>query len=213
MTYTELTDEVTIAVKEAPAKIVSAIPDYINDAILIIAGEVNVPSLKSVLAVTTVLSQAWVQLPAGYDGQLRYVGTSDGKVTLIDGGVEALLELYPELDEVGDVEYACLEHTTLYYQGIPEEETTLTLVVYKNPTLLSNGTDSPDFLPTPLHRGLIVHKAAEIAYDKIEDGISAEEKKANTIWHRSMYDDAKASLEAWVAKRKSHVGTSVWWDL
>ena len=214
MTYQELTDEVTAAVKEASASRISMIPDIINESLGIIAGEITLPSLRTVTSVTSVLLQNWTVIGGTFDGQLRYVGTSDGPVIVLDGGVEALLEKFPALDEVGNIHFCALEGNILYYQGIPTVETAMTIVIYNNPTLLVGAVDVPSFLPLPLHRGLIVNKSAQIMYERMEDGMMAEEERISASMRcQAHYEDAKDQLNVWLAKRRGHVGRSNWWIL
>lgn len=207
MNFDELVEAVKIKVKSADAEIISLIPSLINEAVAQIAEEVDLPTLVKYSAVTTVLDQAWVNMPARFSGKLLYVGTSTGEVNIIDGGFNALLAKYPALDEVDSVIDVALLGNVLYYQGIPSDATVLSLIYMEEPAELTNSTDIPSDIPLLTHRSTIVPLAASMAYDLIESGDKADKVGMNSCLVE--YDMGLTALKTWAHKRKSHIGRSV----
>jgi len=193
------------------------INDYINQCIIYTGGQVEIPELKRLDVVDTVLSQAYVSLTGltgGFSGKLRKVKDSDGNSPTIYTKLDTLLDDYPTMDEVGDVEAVALEGSTLWYQKIPETVATLTCLYYRNPTLLTSDGDIPSDFPYHLHRNLFVHGTCWMIYDQIEDDV--EDKKVNTLgqFWLSFSEDNKHSgivkLREWLAKTRRHETSSSW---
>lgn len=191
--------------------------DYINQAILYVGANTDIPELKGIGVVTTVLSQAYTTLSGltgGFSGKLRRVKDADGNAISIYSDLALLMDAYPTMNEEGEVEAVALEGSTLWYQDIPVEEETLTCLYYRNPAILSSDTESPSDFPTHLHRQLFVHGSAWIIYDQIEDGIDGE--KVNTkgqFWHS--FDERNrhsgiVKLKEWIAKTRRHSISSSW---
>lgn len=211
MNFKELQDAVADKVQDTSSAIELSIPYRINEAIQIICEDADISSLKAVGAVNTVLSQAWVNVSTTYPtfgGKVTYVGTVDGKLRYLDGGLDALLEEYPDLTEEGDVEVCTLEGNILWYMPIPTAVTQLILVLRNIPTTLTADTDIPTDIPVFLHRSIIVPKAAQLIFSDIEDGIDGP--KVNTDAMELAYLKAFGQLLAWASKRKTCVGRSKW---
>jgi hypothetical protein len=191
--------------------------EYIDQAILYTGANVDIPALKGIDTVDTVLSQAYTTLSGltgGFSGKLRRVKDSNKNHISIASDLGLIMDTYPLMAEEGDVEVVALEGSTLWYQKIPTEVMTLTCLYYRNPAILSSDTESPSDFPTHLHRQLFVHGSAWIIYDQIEDGVDGE--KVNTkshFWHS--FDERNrhsgiVKLKEWIAKTRRHNISSSW---
>ena len=207
VTFQELRDEFIIKVQDTSKDIADRVDFFINEACRQIADEEPLPDLLTLGSVDTVLSQAYVNMPTEFGGELLYVGTASGEIPLQEGGLRGLLSVYNTLANAGDVEVVALKGNILWYQNIPDVATTLTLLYYKTPTLLDSKTDIPSFIPEALHYKLIVHKAAELAFNIIEDGIE-ENQKINTLANRGVYKEAVGDLRRWKVRNRINLITS-----
>jgi hypothetical protein len=213
MTFLELQDAVALKLQDASPEIVATIKDKINESIQEIAEEVNLPSLKLLGSVSTVVSQAWVNIKTSiplFSGKLSYVGTSSGSIGIYEGGLEELVFNYPVMTDTGDVEYCTLEGDILWYAYIPATATTLTVVYRAIPATLVNDGNVPVDIPLYLHNGLIVNKTCAKLFDLIEDGI--ETPKVNTQACLALYESSLASLRAWLSRRRINKSGSFWCD-
>lgn len=191
--------------------------DYINQAILYTAANADIPELKRIGTVDTILEQAYTTLSGltgGFSGKLRRVKNAEGDPIGIFSDLALLMDEYPTMAEEGEVEAVALEGSTLWYQDIPAEVETLTCLYYKNPALLSLDTESPSDFPEHLHRQLFVHGCAWIVYDAVEDAI--EDAKINTKAHYWLSFDERnrnsgiVKLREWIAKTRRHNISSSW---
>lgn len=189
---------------------------YINQCILYAGAQVDIPALKRIDTVDTVLSQAYTTLnglTGGFSGKLRRVKDADGDNIGIFANLDLLMDEY-DMDEVGDVEAVALEGSTLWYMKIPEAVETLTVLYYRDPATLSDDGVSPVDFPVHLHRQLFVHGTAWIIFDQIED--DAEEAKVNAksqFWQS--FDEVSrhsgiTKLREWLAKTRRHNISSSW---
>jgi hypothetical protein len=208
MNYSELQREVKGIVMDQSPTILIGIPDYINEAIQLIAEEVKFPELKQVTSVTASTSNYYINMPASWSSRLNYAGNSNGEYTVLDGGLEELVRLYPTLAETGDIKHLTLEGRVLYYQPIPATATVITCIGYHTPDILVDDTDTPDFIPEFLHRETIVNKASEIAYSITEDGIEGD--KVNTKVFAALAEVGLNRVRAYVSRRRPVVGKSNW---
>ena len=190
---------------------------YIDQCILYTGGLVDIPELKRIDTVSTVLAQAYVALTGltgGFSGKLRRVKNAAGDPIAIFDNLELLMDEYPTMAEAGDVESVALEGSTLWYQKIPETEEALTCLYYKNPATPADDSDSPLNFPSHLHRSLFVHGTAWIIYDQIED--DTEDKKINTesqFWHSFNENNRHSGiikLREWIAKNRRHDVSGSW---
>lgn len=189
---------------------------YIDQCILYTGAQVDIPELKRIDTVDTVLSLAYTTmngLTGGFSGKLNRVKDADGNDIAIAANLDLLMDEY-DMDEVGDVETVALEGSTLWYQKIPETVEVLTVLYYRNPALLTTDDASPSDFPDHLHRPLFVHGTAWIIYDQIEE--DAEEAKVNArsqFW-QSFNEDNKHSgivkLREWLGKTRRHNISSSW---
>lgn len=191
--------------------------EYINQAILYCAANADIPELKSIAVVDTILAQAYTTLSGltgGFSGKLRRVKNADGDAIIIFPDLALLMDEYPTMDEAGDVEAVALEGSTLWYQDIPAEAETLTCLYYRNPATLSLDSESPSDFPEHLHRYLFVYGTAWLVYDQIEDGVEGE--KVNTKGQFWLSFDERnrhsgiVKLREWISKNKRHSISSSW---
>lgn len=208
MNFGEIVTEVRIVLKDQRADVVASIPDYINEAYQWIAAESELPALKTVFVVSTVLDQAYVNMPTSFDGRLKYCGTTDGELNILNGGIAEMLEKYSDLTAEGDIIDVAVEGSVLWYACIPAEVTSLTCLGYAIPATLTQNADTPSALPDYLHRDLLVNKAAAIGYSIIEDGLETE--KPNTNYYEGMTAVGKLKLDLWIEKRRGHLKRSIW---
>ena len=191
--------------------------DYINQAILYVGANADIPKLKGISTVDTVLSQAYASLSGltgGFSGKLRRVKDADGNNITIFSDLALLMDEYPTMDEEGEVEAVALEGSTLWLQKIPTVAETLTCLYYRNPAILSIDDASPSDFPEHLHRHLFVHGTTYIIFDQIEDGI--EEEKVNTKGQFWLSFDERnrhsgiIKLKEWIGKTRRHNISSSW---
>ena len=206
--FAELVEETKLALQDAGDISEERVKLSLNEAYLEITDETEIPSLKKLTTVTTVVGQSWLNMPEGFSGRLRYVGNGDGKLSIVDGGLEGLIQIYPLLDDVGSVTDVALQGTLLYYQGIPDIAEDLVVLYYEDVNILEADDDTPDYLPEYLHRDLLVNKAAFREYSNIEDGI--EGIQVNMQKYKGLYEEAKQKLQDWLARRRRHSSRSVW---
>jgi hypothetical protein len=208
MNFAELQREVLSLVMDQSPNILVSVPDYINEAIQQIAEEARFPELRQVSSITTSTSLYYVNMPATFSSRLLYAGTVNGKLNLLEGGLEELLELHPVLTEVGDIKDAVCEGGIFYYQPIPAIAVTITCLGYHTPPVLASGADTPSFIPSFLHREAIVNAAAVGAYSIIEDGMEGD--KINTKVFAALAENGLNKVRAYVSRRRPVVSNSNW---
>lgn len=209
MDFSELQRELKTIIKDASPEITVSVPDIINEAVAFIANEILFPSLKALITLTSSTTVYYVNMPTGFAGKLLYCGNSNGTKNIMNGGLQELLETYPGMTDTGAIIDVALEGSILYYQGMPSTAETLTCLVYNDPSVLSADSDTPSFIPEYLHRQAIVYKAAEIAFDVIEDALE-DKIKPNTKNYQERAAIGIAGVAKWVHKSRTNVGTSVW---
>lgn len=195
----------------------NTLDSYINQAILYAGANVDLPHLKGIDTVDTIVSQAYTTLTGltgGFSGKLRKVKDSDGNPITIYPNLDLLMDEYPTMVEEGEVEAVALEGYTLWYQKIPEAAETLTCLYYRDPTTLSKNEDIPSDFPAHLHRNLFVHGAAWIVYDQIEDDEEGGKVNTKSQFWLSFDETSRHSgitkLREWIAKTRSHNISSSW---
>jgi len=195
----------------------ASLDDYIQQCILYAGAIVDLPELKRIDTVDTVLSQAYTTmtgLTGGFSGKLRLVKDSDGNNIGIYDNLELLMEEYPTMAEEGDVEAVTLEGNTIWYQKIPTSEETLTCLYYRNPSVPSDNSQSPSDFPSHLHRDLFVHGTAWLIYDQIEDDVEGVKVNSKSqFWHS--FDETNrhsgiVRLREWIAKTTVHSISGTW---
>ncbi len=206
MNFEELIDEVTIILQEPSTDITSRIGGWINDALADAIERANVPGFKMLTSVNTIPGQAYTVLDGSFSGKMLYVGTKYGRLGHCP--LEDLLAEFPDLDQKGSLEMVSIEGNLLYYQGIPDDATAITLLYRKLPTVLVNPTDIPEGIPSQLHRKVLVPGAAMYGFSLIEDGIDGE--KVNTRAQEVLYYRGIYELMEWVGRRTDHRCRNVW---
>ena len=121
----------------------------------------------------------------------------------------------PDLLKTGDVEAVAVEGNTLWYQYVPEDDlTSVTVMYYRAPELLSNNTDTPSDFPSFLHRKLFIYGAAWLIYNEIEDGIDGEKINTKSAFWESFdtrnRDSGITQLREWVGRSNVHLTNSIW---
>jgi len=219
MNLSQIRQEVELLVQDV--SYAKSLDSYINQALIEVCDLVALPSLKVVDVVTTEVDKRYISLSTsvlgGFSGRLRKLFDSQGRLLKVYPDLEAFITDYP-LIATGSVEAAALECGVLWYANVPAEASNLTVVYYKNPTVLEEDSDIPDCLPESLHRKLLIHGAAFMIFDQIEDG--AEGAKVNTLSHyyHSLNDKTSATgvksgvqlLREYVGGRRSNHQSSVW---
>ena len=205
MTFGELKDEVLLKLQDTSEAIQERIPDLVNDAVQMIIEEADVPGFKKLATVKTVTNQAYTNLPSDCS-RVLYVGSEKGKYPIIS--LEEMLELYPTMDEEGDILCVAVDGPVLYYQKIPGEQESLTVLYRRLVKRMVNDDEEPEGIPSELHRMVIVPKAAQLGFDLFEDGV--ENPKVNTLAQKAAYLEGLELLRAWCARRRVHMSRSVW---
>lgn len=158
----------------------------INAAVTSIAGGLRMPDgqfsptlpdLFDTDTVTTSTSLPYVSLPSDYQRSVIMVADSNGNQIFgpKGGGYDAFrlfLRQSPDkaLNQAGAISMVCVNGSDLYYQGIPSAAKTLTVHFYRAPEDMSEGSDTPDGLPSHLSERLISHYVCKEVYAEIEDG-------------------------------------------
>lgn len=209
MTYEELQNEISVLVDSGTPELEDSIPSKINEAIQIIANEPGVilPSLKSIVSVSTVVGQNYTTLEAGYSGKLIYA-IAGGDPIDFSLTLEDILVRYPDVTEEGDVEVIALEDQVLWYAKVPEAETAITLLLYALPAELLLPGDVPTCIPPHLHRSLIVSKVAQMLFDTLEQG--EDDVNTNTQVYELQYEKALIKLRETLASRRRGMSRSMW---
>lgn len=209
MTFKEMQDEVLSLLMDQSPNIIAGVPDYINTAVQQIAEDIKFAELRQVSSVTTSISTYYVNMPTTFSSRLQYAGDANGKYTILDRLID-LVELYPSLDESGDIEYVVCEGGVLYYQPIPTTAVSVTCIGYHVPDTLVSDSDTPSFIPNYLQREAIVNKAASIGYSIIEAGVESEKDKVNTRVFSGLAEIGINKIRAYVSRRRPVVGTTNW---
>lgn len=213
MNLKEMRDEVTILVQDG-SYVTADVDKYINRAFTNMAGQINLPDLKRVDTITTVVGQSYTSLAAlsgGFNGRLSKVHAENITIypSLEDliSGIEEDGELF---GEAGDVTRLALEGSTVWYDKIPAVPQTLMAILYGNPPLLVADADIPSVFPEHTHWNIGIHGAAMLMFDPIEDGVTGE--KVNTTYHEGLYLKGKQEALEWIARNRTHSISSRWSD-
>jgi hypothetical protein len=210
MNLGEIRTEVKLAAQDSGFSDQS-INDKINEALMMVAGRVSLPSLKRIGTATTNPAASFVSfanIAGGFSGRLIRVFQADGTDLAIAPSLELLMEEYGILTTAGDIEACCLEGNTLWYAYVPAVAETLTLLYFQNPRTLADDTDEPVDLPEFSHRSLLVNGTCFLIYDLIERGV--EGAKVNTREHEGHLEGGIIALQNWLGRNKKHQISSVW---
>jgi len=147
----------------------------------------------------------YTSMPSNFSGKLLFLGTESRDIHLHN--LDELMNLYPDMDNVGDVTDVAIEGNTMYYQGIPSTAETIPLCFRRNPVAMTNALE-PDGIPEYLHREIVVCGAAMLAWGLIEDGI--EGQKVNYLAEKYQYMNGLQKFHSWVAKRRRNRPIGSW---
>lgn len=198
---------------------VGAVVDgFINKALAMAVEEADLRSMKVMDTVDTddegAAFVSLVTLAGGFSGKLQRVMNSSGEPVKIYSDLETLVERYPGIAEVGSVEAVALEGSVLWYQKIPAEAETLTLIYYRNASALVDEDDEPEDIPEHLQRKLLVHGAAYMIFDEVEDDVDGKKTNTQAQFWLSFSKDNKHSgivgLQEYVARRRQHKMKNYW---
>jgi len=188
------------------------IDTYINEAFALAASQVNLPDLKRIDVVSTVVGQSFTSLAAiqgGFNGRLSKVISQDIRVC---NDLESLSDAVEMEDRdfgtEGLVQFMALEGRTVWYDPIPPTIMSFPVILYGNPPILLNDEDSPNVFIPESHRNIGIHGAAMIAYGFIEDGVDAD--KLNTNFHEKKFMQGVMQLQQHIARTRTHNITSKW---
>jgi hypothetical protein len=192
------------------------IKNYINNTIKYIADIVNLPGLKGIDSVDTVVSQNYANLTglaSGFSGRL--VSCLSDSIIIYSTLEDLMANYAPDIDEAGNVEGIALEGNILWYQKIPAAAESLVFIYYQNPeTLISDDDTPPADIPESVHRKLFVYGAAHFIYNEIEDGIDGEKVNTTAQFWQAFSSKNRHSglseLKSILARKKVHYITSVW---
>jgi len=209
MNYEDLQTEIINLVDSGTTSIDAAVPALVNEAVRAIANEPGVilRSLKSIVSVNTVLTEAYTSLPDGYSGKLLFASYGGVRIEP-HTSIEHLMEDYPDLSETGDVEALVLEDTVLWYAKIPTTVSPITLLLYSFPEALSDDTDVPVCIPEHLHRQTIIPYCAKVMFDLLEQGDDGD--KTNTMVHELAYQNGITKLREYIASQRRNMSRSIW---
>ena len=213
MNLEQIIDEIKLIVQDNsffPADDNTDIVRRINEAISYACNQnwVEIPNLKTMSSFTTVVEQAYAELTGADSSFTGRIIRAGRPTTKIYSSLEDLYDDYYPLDKVGDVEAVCIQNNVIWYQGIPEEATTLNCIVQEDPALLVNEEDVPYAIPEFLHMDVIVHGVVARLYNMIEDGVDG--KKVNTA-NSIMYNERGLQMfREWIGSRRQHFKSSFW---
>lgn len=182
--------------------------DRINDAVNAITGGVRMPDgttspplpdLHTSGTISTT-ANAYADLPTDYQRGLFYIVDSSGDRILPPNGgnyysfVLFLNHCYKrDLTETGSVVKVCVKGKKLYYQGIPDVSEDLTVMYYRSPVDMTDGSDELDGIPDHLQKRLIKHWVCkEIFGEGLEDG--AEARGVGAKYHTDKFYEAMIDL-------------------
>lgn len=204
MQLSEIREEVQLIVQDSVFTD-EMIDSYINDVYFSTVMECLVPEMKGLDTVTTDPLLSYVSMTGvsgGFSGVLSRVYDSNGNSVTILPTLETLMDLSGKLDVEGSIEVVALEGATLWYYPCPAIAEVLTVVYFKNPSLMSSDSDIPDVIPEFLHRKILVNGAASLCFDKIEDGV--DNLKPNTQSRELSRREGLVRFREWLGKNRKH---------
>ncbi|MDY6893823.1 MAG: hypothetical protein SVO01_00170 [Thermotogota bacterium] len=184
ITSTRIKSRLNEAQKEIAGGVQSSLGNWITPPL---------PGLLTIDTITTETDAAYVTMPTTFQRNLQLAASSNGVEIDIAESFISFSEVYPLLDNPGAVTECCEFGGNFYYQGIPTSAETITLHFYRFPVDMSDDTDTPDGIPTHLHRGLLVNHACWKFFELLEDG--AEGNRPNTDKYMALFMIATKLLE------------------
>jgi len=195
-----------------------AVDGYINQALAYTAGLIDLPSLKRIGTVTTVVDQAYANILDEVSdfsvSRLKRVKTSDGGSPDVYASVWALMDNYPTMEEAGDVEAVAVEGNRLWYQKVPEAAETLVIGYMIEPSRLTLDDDEPEDIPEHLQRALLVHGTAWMIMDQKEENVDSQKFNTKSHFWLAFHEDNRSSglcqLRAWVSRCRKNYSYGIW---
>jgi hypothetical protein len=193
-------------------------PSYgnlINDAYYKAVDICDLP-LRQFASVTTVLDAGYTTVSLATRISTRLIKAKiaeTGDSLLTYPTLDQFWDDFPDLTVVGSLSAVCLEDTVLWYAKIPEAATTISLLVKTYPELLEEASDIPVAIPAHLHRQILVHGAAWLLYEILEQN---EDQKVNSAsmynmsFNRKNPDSGINMLFNHIAKTRYHHAGSYW---
>jgi len=177
----------------------SALLPYLNAAQVAIAERVLLPGLSDGLATISATTGAmYATVPATYHRRIFMAkNTTTGAAVDVFSNLGILAqtkEIYPSIDNEGDVVAIAIHAGRIVYQMVPTSAQTISLMFYRLPVpMTESSTSYPDGMggsrvadsKEALDFALI-HHAAWNCYERIEDGM--EGQKVNSERHKGLFD-------------------------
>ena len=167
---------------------------YLNRGQVAVAGALLLPGLADGYGtVTSVVDGYGVALPADFHRELFHAQVGGRPVKVYRNMGMMLHELEKITAQAGQLVAVCPNARRLMYQQVPVSATNVELFYYRLPAAMTDEDDTsrPDGLSMQAGVAVehydfaLVHYAAALIYDRIEDGI--EGQKVNTLSHRQQY--------------------------
>jgi hypothetical protein len=97
------------------------------------------PDLSTTDALTSSTSNVYISMPSDYDRDLYFLTSETTELRIIVlSSMGELLDYYPALDNTGQVRFAAIRGTRLYYQGMPSSAESLTAYYFRTPYDMEN---------------------------------------------------------------------------
>ena len=212
MTYSDLVDETMLMVQDSSKY--EFVRSYVNMALTEATTKVALPEFKQAASITTVTDAPYVSLQVLPD---RFIG---GVIKLFGAGLENV-KIYQSLNdmidgeeivdmaEVGtELKALAVEGSNVWYYPVPEVPIALLILYYTTHPLLVADTDSITLFPDFIQRKVVCARAAELCFEKIEDGIDGA--KVNTESYAVTANKGIQELHEYVGRSRRHFVSSVW---
>lgn len=194
-------------------------PSYINEALIQLVTEAQLPELKRVDVVTTSIGSPYVSIAGGtvngIGKVIRILVPVNSKAKKYDSMEAMYEELLPshnttDVYMLGDeVEGYAVEGDNFWYFPLPTVAQSFTVMYIANPPVLVSPGDSVTLkIPDAILRKAVCHGAAEKCWNKIEDGIDGD--KVNTMFHEKKKLEGILELKTHKGRSREHKISSVW---
>jgi len=162
-------------------------PAWINNAILELAADFELPALKLRTPYTLSITTAtWLyDLPANFHKKLFRCADANYNEIRQYRHIDYLDRLDMDHDETGDhpTAVATVEGDEGNQIGVyPKATDTLYLWYYKRPTLLVSPADTPSCIPDSYHARVIIPKAVLKAFEHLQDQVENFDIKGLQYW-------------------------------
>jgi len=202
MNLTELIAK-TRKIADDPAVEESEIVALLNEASLVVADRVRLPSLAIGAGSTVSVAGDYKNdMPTNYHNWAYLVKADDVQVNLRSNMEELLMLFSSSLSNVGDVTDVTIQGNLIIFQPSPATPVDLDLFFSEKPIEFELASPSaiPSWLPTRFHKMLAVYAGAEI-WDDVETG--DDEAQVNTQNQRNRFEKMLSELDQFVTDRKT----------